>query len=232
MAEEAYLKGDFNAAIAYYEQALEDYLPPDQVAEGYYRIGLAMLKLGRSADALDKLKFALMKVRDNILRLRIYEALAYGYNMQGRYPDALARLEAIQAAVPAQRRAAVFPHELLYQLGVTYIKCLNWTKGRQILGTLLERYSQTDRAQAARIILSLPSDAFYPKFGTFRQRSNALRLAGELRGRGVSVSLHEVQGADSRPLYLLLGSGYAVRSEAQREVRRLRSIGIRAIVVP
>lgn len=222
IADESFLKGEFEKAGKWYLKYLEEHPRSSRRAEIRLQYAKCLLGQEKWYEALQPLREVIDGAVEERTRIDAYYRRAIAYNALWDPLKALQDLLFVEGASLWMRGTVVRENELRFRLGCTRIRTGDWSGGRSDL----ERVSPEDKlGDDARIRATL--DVFAIQVGACSDAASAERLKVRLASRGLDPRVHS-----SRDRYVVLVGAFVSFRKAQGEAERLARTVEGAFVLP
>lgn len=226
-AEQAYLEGDCDRALAAYRGYRAGFGPSPFCADASYFEGVILLEKGDPASAEAAFRACIAAPRTRFLEAQAWIGLGDCHFVRDRYGDAIAAYQrALDLRVPDARTDYA-----LYRLAAARQRYGEWSGGRTCYEMLIRDHPRSVLAARARQRLAYADHSFHLQVGAFHDEENARNLSGYVLSKGIPAKVVR-GGADEGP-WLVWAGAYQSYEAAKGAVPEIQAIcGKEVTLVP
>ncbi|HEY3242225.1 MAG TPA: SPOR domain-containing protein [Phycisphaerae bacterium] len=217
--------GRFAEADRLVSPVIAAYPDTPAAAEALYLRGLARLNTGMRQPARFDFEAALDRARRGDLIARLHAQLGNMDYDDSAYVRAAEHYRRARPELPRTSPTA----EILLRYGISLQRSGRIEEAREILGEVVERYSDSRPAADARRKLEWNHDFFAIQCGAFAQSQAAQDIATRLRTQGVEAAIERAPGTSN---YVVLAGRYRTYEQAASALPSVRRTAADAFVVP
>lgn len=225
-AEQAYLAGDRDQALASYRGYTTGFAHGPWASDAYYFQGVILLEKGDAANAEAAFRECLRAARNRYVEAQARIGLGDCFFVADRFDDAIA---AYTRALDARSPDARLDY-CLYRLAAARQRRGEWSSGRTCYEMLIRDYPRSLLTPRARQRLEFPDQAYHIQVGAFADEESARNLCGYVESKGVNAKV--VRTAGEAPYLVWVGT-YLSYQDARVAMAEIQQIcGREAQLVP
>jgi tetratricopeptide (TPR) repeat protein len=226
-AERAYEARDYEAAVRQSTQYAADAPDAASRARAMFVRGISNAKAGRRAQGYADLNEAERIATDRDLQWRIFSAQAIMSFEDRNWSVAARKYEAALQTMPERP-----PRDTqLFRLGQCYERTSRWSDAQNCYRRLLNEFPQSKHRDEAARRVAANARFFSVQCGAFGQRSNAERLAADLRSKGFDTFV-QTESSGGRALHVVLAGRFQQHEQAEQTLARVKGYVSNAILWP
>ncbi len=225
--EQAFRARDYARAVQSTSAVIRTGAGGPELTRALYVRGMALALVGRRAEAYEDLRRAVREGRDPELPWQAHAALGVLYFEDEQWAAAARVFKDALERMPAKPPMDAY----LWRLGLCYERLGRWTSALSVFSQIEERFPRGSYADQAARRVRLRANAYAIQCGVFAQRSNAERLAQELRKQGLSVAVRPEPRGDGEYSVVLEGN-YGSYEDATRALGCVRGFVPEAVIWP
>jgi tetratricopeptide (TPR) repeat protein len=226
-AEQAYLAGDRDSALADYRAYRTGFAGGPWTSDAYYWEGVLLLEKGDAAQAEHAFDECLRQPRNRTIEAQAQIGRGDCFFVRDRFDEAIG---AYQRGLDL-RAPDVRTDYCLYRLAAARQRHGDWAQGRSCYELLLRDFPRSLLAARTRQRLEYPDQAYHIQVGALADEESARNLAGYVQSKGVQAKVVRT-GAGETPWLVWVGA-YTQWDEARGALGEVQQIcGREAALVP